>query len=216
MYRFQLLFLTCVIGWAFFPTAESEAPLPAPKRELRGAWVATVLNIDYPQQPTLDARSLQQQYLELLEGLRAAGINTLFFQVRPSSDAFYPSQLAPWSRYLTGSEGQGPLPAFDPLEFMIKAAHDRGMAFHAWLNPYRAAMSLDTATLSEQHLFFRHRDWVVAYGNRLYLDPGLPAVREHLLDVVTELVTNYPLDGIHFDDYFYPYPIPGVPFPDSG
>lgn len=213
MYRFQLLFLTCVIGWILYPA--TTPPTPSPKREMRGAWVATVLNIDYPRQPTLDARSLQRQYLQLLDGLRAAGINTLFFQVRPSSDAFYPSRFAPWSRYLTGSEGQPPLPAFDPLDFMIKEAHDRGMTFHAWLNPYRAAMSLDTATLSEDHLFFRHRDWVVAYGDRLYLDPGLPAVREHLLDVVEELVTNYPLDGIHFDDYFYPYPVPGVPFPDS-
>lgn len=212
MYRFQLLFLTGLIGWLLYP---GDAPAPPPKRELRGAWIATVLNIDYPQRPTLDARHLQRQYLELLEGLRAAGINTVFFQVRPSSDAFYPSKLAPWSRYLTGREDQPPLPVFDPLAFMIEEAHARGMAFHAWLNPYRATLNLDTATLSDRHVFHQHRDWVVTYGDRMYLNPGLPEVRDYLVRVVEELVTDYPLDGLHFDDYFYPYPIPGVPFPDS-
>ncbi|NJO86759.1 MAG: family 10 glycosylhydrolase [Lewinella sp.] len=130
-------------------------------------------------------------------------------------DALYPSALAPWSKWLTGRQGSAPGSNFDPLAFMIESAHSLGIEFHAWLNPYRVSMDLDTFALAPSQVFNQHRDWVVRYGDRLYLDPGLPQVQNHVLEVVAELVKKYPLDGVHFDDYFYPYPIAGLTFPDA-
>lgn len=184
-------------------------------RELRGVWVATVLNIDYPSRPTTDAATLQAEFRSQLYRLRQAGINALFVQVRPAGDAIYPSDYAPWSRWLTGRQGVAPASDFDPLKFMIEEAHGSGVELHAWVNPYRVAMSLDSFSLAAEHLFYRHRDWVLTYGERMYLDPGLPAVRAHLGLVIDELVEKYDIDGIHFDDYFYPYPRQGELFPDQ-
>ncbi len=199
------------------PLHTSSVPLPIPAaadRELRGAWMATVLNIDYPQSPTIDAATLQADFRSQLYRLKAIGINAVFVQVRAAGDAFYPSKLAPWSKWLTGRQGVAPSSGFDPLAFMIEEAHARGMQFHAWVNPYRVSMDLDTFSLSNTHVFYQQRDWVRVYGDRMYLDPGLPAVQQHLLSVVKELLQNYQLDGIHFDDYFYPYPVTGKSFPD--
>ncbi|WP_173021538.1 glycoside hydrolase family 10 protein [Lewinella sp. W8] len=186
-----------------------------PGRELRGVWMATVLNIDYPQRPTTDASTLMADFRSQLFRLRRAGINAIFFQVRPAGDAIYPSRYAPWSEWLTGQQGTAPASDFDPLAFMIKEAHAQGVELHAWVNPYRAAMTLDSTRFAAKHLYHRHPDWIRAYGGRQYLDPGLPQVRQHLGLVIEELVDNYDLDGIHFDDYFYPYPVQGVTFPDS-
>jgi uncharacterized lipoprotein YddW (UPF0748 family) len=186
-----------------------------PARELRGVWMATVLNIDYPQAPTTDAATLQADFRSQLYRLRQAGINTIFVQVRPAADAIYPSAYAPWSEWLTGVQGKAPVSNFDPLAFMIETAHTQGVEIHAWVNPYRVAMNLDSSRFAPQHLYHQHRDWIRTYGDRRYLDPGLPAVRAHLGAVIDELVKNYNLDGIHFDDYFYPYPIPGEVFPDQ-
>lgn len=187
---------------------------PAPERELRGAWMATVMNIDYPQSPTIDAASLQADFRSQLYRLKAIGINAVFVQVRPAGDAFYPSQLAPWSKWLTGRQGIAPASGFDPLAFMIQEAHARGMQFHAWVNPYRVSMDLDSFSLARNHVFYQHRDWVKIYGDKMYLDPGIPQVQDHLLTVIKEILQKYQVDGIHFDDYFYPYPILGTTFPD--
>ncbi|MEM0994880.1 MAG: family 10 glycosylhydrolase, partial [Bacteroidota bacterium] len=135
--------------------------------------------------------------------------------VRPASDALYVSEFVPWSRFLTGKQGTAPIPAYDPMEYMIEVAHRNGMEFHAWLNPYRATTNLDTLSLSSWHVFNKHRDWVVQYGTKMYLNPGVPEARRHIVKVVEEIVNKYDVDGIHMDDYFYPYPIKDVPFPDS-
>jgi len=174
-----------------------------------------VLNIDYPSNPTPSAATLQADFRSQLYRLRQAGINTLFVQVRPAGDALYLSAHAPWSEWLTGQQGKAPTSNFDPLTFMVDEAHAQGLELHAWVNPYRVAMKLDSTNFDRLHLFHRHRDWIHTYGTRRYLDPGLPEVRAHLGEVIDELVANYDLDGIHFDDYFYPYPIPGQVFPDS-
>ena len=190
--------------------------MPSPKRELRAVWVATVLNIDYPREGTPDAVALREQYKNLIDQFQQLGFNTVIFQVRPAADAFYPSQLVPWSRFLTGQQGRAPSDAeFDPLAFMIEETHRRGMEFHAWLNPFRATTDLDTTKLARNHVFYQHRDWMMPYGTRYYLNPGIPEVRQHLVDVVSEIVRNYDVDGIHFDDYFYPYPVSGQRLPDS-
>lgn len=207
-------FATSLVKNTFLSHAET-AVIEAPKREMRGVWMSTVLNIDYPQVPTIDPATLQADFRSQLYRLRKIGINTLFVQVRPTGDAIYPSKLAPWSRWLTGQEGQAPEIGFDPLAFMIKEAHAQGIEFHAWINPYRVTVGLDTMSLSPQHVFNQHRDWVKRYGDRLYLDPGIPQVQQHLLEVVEEILLNYPLNGIHFDDYFYPYPKMGEFFPDQ-
>ncbi|MEL7219724.1 MAG: family 10 glycosylhydrolase [Bacteroidota bacterium] len=189
--------------------------LQAPKRELRAAWIATVLNIDYPRTPTTNPIALKEQYRNLLDELEKLGMNAVIVQVRPAADALYPSEFAPWSAYLTGRQGAPPKEDFDPLEFMIKETHQRSMEFHAWINPYRASMNMDTSALFLTHPVNQHPDWLVAYEGKMYFNPGIPAVRDHLLDVVGELVDNYNMDGIHIDDYFYPYPAKDKPFPDS-
>jgi uncharacterized lipoprotein YddW (UPF0748 family) len=186
-----------------------------PKREFRGVWIATVKNIDFPAQPTSNAIALQEQWRLMLKKFKEVGVNAVIMQIRPSADAFYPSELVPWSRYLTGKEGQPPIPAFDLLEFMIRETHNQSMEFHAWLNPYRATTDLDTLSLAPNHVLLEHPDWVVKYGRRYYLNPALPQVRDHLTAVVAEIVSKYDVDAIHFDDYFYPYKVKGETFPDS-
>lgn len=203
-----VLFMVCAGG--FLPLLHAQTA----GRELRGVWMATVLNIDYPQNPTVNAATLQADFKSQLYRLRQAGMNTVFVQVRPAGDAIYPSNYAPWSEWLTGVQGKAPVSNFDPLAFMIKTAHAQGIELHAWVNPYRVAMTLDSLNFAPNHIYHQHPDWIRAYAGRRYLDPGLPEVRAHLGKVIDELVANYDLDGIHFDDYFYPYPQAGVPFPD--
>lgn len=189
---------------------------PPPKREFRAVWVATVTNIDYPKKGTPDRAAHKEQWKNLLDEYKKMGINAVIFQVRPAGDAFYPTDLAPWSKYLTGQQGLAPQPEYDPLEFLIEETHNRSMEFHAWVNPYRATMDLDTFALStSKHQFYRNRKWLVQYGRRLYFNPGLPEVRQHVVDVVAEIVEKYDVDGIHFDDYFYPYKERGIEFPDT-
>lgn len=185
------------------------------KREFRGVWIATVSNIDFPKTKTTNRIAIQEQYRNLLDKYQKLGFNAIFFQVRPAADAFYPSKFAPWSEYLTGEQGRRPMDEFDPLKFMVEETHKRGMEFHAWMNPYRATMNLDSSKLSLRHVMYQHPDWIVQYGRRYYLNPAMPEVRTHLTDVVAEVVENYDVDGIHFDDYFYPYPKKGEVYPDS-
>lgn len=221
----SLLFLTLLITCdpaqlhgqttAAPPNNSAGVHTPEPDREHRGVWMATVLNIDYPQNPTPSAATLQADFNSQLYRLRQAGINVIYLQVRPAGDAIYPSALAPWSAYISGTQGKAPVSNFDPLAYAIKAANAQGIEVHAWVNPYRAHMSTDVSTLAPSHLYFRHPNWVYSYNGRMYLDPGLPEVRTHLGHVIDELLTKYDLQGIHFDDYFYPYPAPGELVPDS-
>jgi len=185
------------------------------KREFRGVWVATVVNIDYPPKAAKNTGVQKYEYINMLEDFKKMGINAVVFQVRPSADAFYNSSFEPWSEYLTGTQGLAPKPAgYDPLKFMIEEAHKRGMEFHAWLNPYRATFNLDTTSLANKHVFYKRKDWLIQYGKRYYFKPHKHEVRDHITNVIGEIVTNYDVDAIHFDDYFYPYKIQGLPFPD--
>ena len=199
----------------FFPFFSAHSQV-APKREVRGVWIATVLNIDYPSAPSTDEFTLKQQWTELLNKHKALGINVLYVQVRSAGDAFYKSKLAPWSYYLTGKSGLPPANNYDPLPFMIETAHSMGFEFHAWLNPYRMSMDdQEPSFFDENHVMRQHPEWCIKYGRRYIMNPGLPEVRAHVNAVVEEIVKNYNVDGIHFDDYFYPYKIAGRPFPDA-
>ncbi len=183
-----------------------------PKREFRAVWVATVSNIDWPSKSGLSIARQQQEAHVLLNKLQQIGMNAVIFQIRPSADTFYPSAMEPWSRYLTGKPGKDP--GYDPLQFWIDECHKRNMEFHAWFNPFRVALKFDEP-LSADHVAFQHEDWVVKYGNSLYFDPGLPETRQFITDVVIDVVRRYDIDAVHFDDYFYPYPIIGEAFPDT-
>lgn len=185
-----------------------------PKKEFRGVWVATVNNIDWPSKPGLSSDEQKQEVIRILDKHRQNGMNAIVFQVRPCADAFYPSKLEPWSRYLSGEPGKAPVPYYDPLEFWIEETHKRGMEFHAWCNPYRVSQNA-SEPLAGNHIAFEHPDWIINYGNKLYYDPGHPEVRKFVTAVISDLVTRYDVDAIHFDDYFYPYRIAGKEFPDD-
>lgn len=188
--------------------------MPEMPREFRGVWIATVANIDWPISPDDPYAKQKQDFVAILDYYKTLNFNAVIVQVRAAGDAFYPSNLAPWSEYLTGKQGQAPATSENPLTWMINEVHARGMEFHAWLNPYRATMDLTTADLSPDHDYNLHRNWMVKYGTRYYYNPGLPEVKSHLLAVIKEIVANYDIDAVHFDDYFYPYKIPGQDFPD--
>lgn len=184
-----------------------------PKNQLRAVWIATVMNIDWPSQTGLSVAEQQQQFITILDKVQQMHMNAVIVQIRPTADAFYPSKLFPWSRYLTGVQGQGP--GYDPLAFMIEQAHMRNIQFHAWFNPYRVSMDTDLSKLAPNNPAILHPDWVVSYGGKLYFNPGIPAVRQYITTGIMEVVKNYDIDGVHFDDYFYPYPVAGQAFPDQ-
>ncbi len=177
-------------------------------QEMRGVWISTVYNLDYPSTKN-NIESQKSEFIQKLDALQQLGINAVFVQVRPKADALYFSSINPWSDVLTGTQGKDP--GYDPLAFMINEAHKRGMEFHAWLNPYRVTTSgTDLAVLSVNHPARLNPSWTFAYNNALYYNPQVEAVKEHIVATVTELAINYDMDGIHFDDYFYPssYPLP--------
>lgn len=193
--------------------ADPGDPGAVPAREMRGVWIASVANIDWPSAPGLGVRAQQDEYRAALDLAAERGLNAVFSQVRPTADAFWPSPHEPWSRYLTGTQGRDP--GYDPLAFQIQEAHARDLEFHAWFNPYRVAMSEDPATLVADHPARRNPDWVWPYGGKLYYDPGLPEVRAFALEAMLDAVERYDVDGAHFDDYFYPYPVAGQEVPDA-
>jgi uncharacterized lipoprotein YddW (UPF0748 family) len=193
--------ITVVAAAACNPAAP-EVDDMTPKRELRGAWVASVSNIDWPSSRTLTTTQQQAELINMLDTLSKTGINTVYLQVRPESDALYASAIEPWSYWLTNAQGTAPSPLWDPLAFAIAEAHARGMQLHAWLNPYRAKQS--TPTLAPTHVAAVHPEWTFVSGTLTMLDPGLPAVRTYLTSVIADIATRYDIDGIHFDDYFYP------------
>lgn len=192
---------------------------PSLRREFRGAWVASVANIDWPSKPGLTAWQQQAELIAILDRAVELRLNAVLLQVRPAADALYASTLEPWSAYLTGVEGRPPQPYYDPLTFAVREAHARGLELHAWFNPYRAKHPSATGTHARSHVARRHPEWVRTYGKYEWMDPGVPAVLDHSVKVVLDVVKRYDVDGIHVDDYFYPYPelrdSVEVPFPDS-
>lgn len=170
---------------------------------VRGAWIASVSNIDWPSSSSRGNEAKQKQELiTMLDRLKETGINTVFLQVRPNADALYPSSLVPWSQYLTGTAGKDP--GYDPLDFAVTEAHNRGMSIQAWFNPFRAATSTDTSKLAAGSVALEHSDWIVKQGGKLYINPGIPEARQHIMDAVMEVVNGYNIDGVALDDYFYP------------
>ena len=190
--------------------AFSSAAALNPKQEFRGAWMHTVFQEQYHRQNSEQNKAYLRNQLD---SLKALGINAVIFQVRPQADAFYKSDLEPWSRYLTDN-GAAPAPFWDPLQFMIEETHARGMELHAWLNPYRVTSSAKQK-LPASHIYHKHPERFVTYDGKLYFDPALPENREFIGKVVEDIIERYDVDGIHFDDYFYPYPVQGKEFPDD-
>jgi uncharacterized lipoprotein YddW (UPF0748 family) len=187
----------------------------SPQYEFRAVWIATVENIDWPSKRNLSADQQKAEFLKILDMHQRNGMNAIIMQIRPVSDAFYPSQYEPWSEYLNGKQGLPPTPYYDPLQFMIEETHKRGMEFHAWINPYRAVFNVTRSSVSPSHVTRLFPQWFLTYGSTKYFDPGLPQARVHVNRVIRDLVERYDLDAIHFDDYFYPYKIPGKEFPDG-
>jgi uncharacterized lipoprotein YddW (UPF0748 family) len=178
---------------------------PKPVRELRAVWVASVSNIDWPSRPGLSTADQKAELLAILNRASQLKLNTVVLQIRPACDALYASKLEPWSEYLTGTMGKAPAPYYDPLAFAVAEAHKRGLELHAWFNPYRALHNSAKSPISANHISKTRPDLVRQYGNLLWLDPGEKEVQEHSLAVVMDVVKRYDIDGIHFDDYFYPY-----------
>ena len=185
------------------------------KPEFRGVWVATVDNIDWPSKGNYFSDSQKTEFIKLLDMHQRNGMNAMIVQIRPATDAFYPSQYEPWSEFLTGKQGQPPMPYYDPLEFMITETHKRGMEFHAWMNPYRAVFNIATSSIAANHITKIYPDWFLTYGDKKYFDPGNKEVQQYVTNVVKDVVSRYAVDAIHFDDYFYPYRIAGKQFPDD-
>lgn len=176
-----------------------------PKHDFRGVWVATVLNLDWPALRTASPASQREDLIRKFDRMQEAGMNVIFFQVRTEMDALYQSPYEPWSFYLTGQEGRAPNPLWDPLEFAIEEAHKRGMELHAWLNPYRAVRNATAFTRASTHVSVTNPEWILRFGNLQILNPGLPEVIDYTTKIVMDIVRRYNVDGIHFDDYFYPY-----------
>jgi uncharacterized lipoprotein YddW (UPF0748 family) len=197
--------------------AQSTPPvsLPPIPREFRAAWVATVDNIDWPSTRTLSVANQKREMEVLLDKAAALHLNAIILQVRPSADALYSSSIEPWSEFLTGKQGVGPVPAYDPLQFAVQEAHRRGILIHCWLNPYRARHPAMKGALAGNHLAKTNPSVVKTYGRYLWMDPGEPFVQKRLLNVTTDLLTRYDIDGIHIDDYFYPYKEGNQDFPDE-
>ncbi|MBL0055069.1 MAG: family 10 glycosylhydrolase [Chitinophagaceae bacterium] len=186
-----------------------------PKAEFRGIWVATVDNIDWPAKGNYQSDSQRIEFIRMLDLFKQNGINTAIVQVRPAADAFYPSPYEPWSEWLTGRQGQPPIPYYDPLEFMITETHKRGMEFHAWVNPYRAVFNIGSSILSPTHITRLHPEWFLTYGDKKYFDPGNRDAQLFVNGIIGDIVERYDIDAIHMDDYFYPYRIAGKEFPDQ-
>ena len=178
---------------------------PPVRREFRGVWVASVENIDWPSQPGLSTQEQKDELLGILDRAVALRLNAVILQVRPAADALYASPYEPWSEYLTGRMGRAPNPWYDPLEFAVTEAHKRGLELHAWFNPYRARHPSARSAPSPNHISVTHPELVKRYGSMLWMDPGEPAVREQTVAVVLDVVQRYDIDGVHIDDYFYPY-----------
>ena len=193
--------------------AEAGVPVINPDSEMRGVWIASVFNIDFPSRPDLDGAALSAELDSILDTCAACGLNTVFFQIRPSCDALYRSDLYPVSRNLSSADSL----TFDPLEYLLREAHRRNIFVHAWVNPLRVTVTPNSeSTLPDNSPARRHPEWTVKYGDgKLYLNAGLPEVRDFVAAGVREIVERYDVDGVVFDDYFYPYPVDGADFDDG-
>ncbi len=209
-YIYTLLLL---LAAPFYSIAQNTAKI-APKREFRGVWVATVANIDWPSKQGLTVDQQKQELIGILEQHKANGMNAIMLQIRPTADALYAKSRELWSHWLMGKQGLAPAGDFDPLAFAIKEAHFRGMELHAWFNPYRATNSVRAVT-SPDHITNKRPELFYTYGGQKLFDPGLPEVREYIVQVILDVVKEYDIDGVHFDDYFYPYRIAGQTIKDS-
>lgn len=198
------LFAALLAGFLASDTQAAE-DLPPVAREFRGVWVATVDNIDWPSKPGLPVEQQKAELVRILDTCRELNLNAVVLQIRPAGDAFYPSELEPWSSYLTGEQGKAPQPFYDPLAFAVDEAHARGMELHVWFNPYRARHPSEKGPFGKTHLSQTQPDLVKKYGKYLWMDPGEKAVQDHSLAVIADVVKRYDIDGIHLDDYFYPY-----------
>jgi len=206
----SLILAPLAFGQALAPVNDKPSPLP---REFRAAWIATAYNIDWPSKQGLSVAQQQAEMRKLLDTVAKLKMNAVIFQVRPMGDAFYNSSLEPWSHFLTGQMGRNP--GYDPLAYCIQEAHARGLEVHAWFNPFRALCNNDIAT-SRDHITRRNPAITKRYGGQTWCDPGIPASREHALRVILDVVRRYDIDGVHLDDYFYPYPKKGAGnFPDG-
>jgi uncharacterized lipoprotein YddW (UPF0748 family) len=214
-----LLFASC----ASIPdsTTKPNASGPPPvEREFRGVWVAAVANIDWPSRSALPVDSQKLELIQILDRSKELGLNAVILHVRPAGDALYDSKLEPWSEYLTGTQGKAPEPFYDPLEFAVREAHARGLELHAWFNPYRARHPSARSELAPTHIARTNPELVKPYGSFLWMDPGEDAVRNRTIEVIVDVTRRYDVDGIHIDDYFYPYREQGpdgreIDFPDS-
>jgi uncharacterized lipoprotein YddW (UPF0748 family) len=221
--RFRLLFsagLLLAVAVRLVPAGAAPA-MSTPQREFRGVWVATVDNIDWPSKPGLPVEQQKSELVAIMDRAAQLKLNAVIFQVRPACDALYESKLEPWSEFLNGKMGQTPDPPYDPLAFAVEEAHKRALELHAWFNPYRAHHPAEKGEISPDHISRTHPEIVRQYGKHLWLDPAEPAVREHSIAVVRDVVHRYDVDGVHIDDYFYPYKEKGpngaiLPFPDDG
>jgi uncharacterized lipoprotein YddW (UPF0748 family) len=182
--------------------------------EFRGVWISTVNNIDWPSEPGLPVEQQKKELIELINRIDSFNLNTVIFQVRPAADALYYSETEPWSYYLTGKQGKAPEPFYDPLKFAIDLCHKKGIKLHAWFNPFRIRNDF-LYRLNKNHRIRKSPHWVYRYGEKWYLDPGIPQVRQYIIDVIMEVVRKYDIDAVHLDDYFYPYPARGEKIPDG-
>lgn len=200
-----------LLGFTFFLQAQTDFP----KREMRAVWVATVRNIDWPSKAGLTVEEQKKELIYLLNVHKKNRMNVIVFQVRPACDALYNSPYEPWAQWITGKQGQAPDPYYDPLEMIIEECHKRNMELHAWFNPYRAVTGFEHTILDSSHIAVTHPEMVLRYGKNKYLNPGLPETRAYVTKVVADVVSRYDIDAVHMDDYFYPYKLPGVDFPDE-
>jgi len=182
---------------------------PYPRTELRGVWITTVNNIDWPSRRALSTEMQQKEYRDLLDKFKKHNFNAVLTQIRPAADALYESSYELWSEVLSGKQGTPPEPYYDPTAWMIQECKKRNLEFHAWVNPFRAVSSTAFSNIHPEHITRRRPEWFFRYGDRIYFNPGIPDVREYLVKVILEIVRKYDIDGLHFDDYFYPYKITG-------
>ncbi|MDQ8006102.1 MAG: family 10 glycosylhydrolase [Pedobacter sp.] len=209
------IFLTLLIVSQNVSTLNAQSDVKiAPKREFRGVWVATVANIDWPSRQGLTADQQKQELIAILEQHKKNGLNAILLQIRPTADAFYTKSREFWSHWLMGKQGLAPADGYDPLAFAIRESHERGMELHAWFNPYRATMHAKMQVHPE-HLSNKRPELFYRYGGQILFDPGIPENREYITQVILDVVKGYDIDGVHFDDYFYPYRIAGQTINDS-
>jgi len=183
------------------------------QRELRGVWVATVLNIDWPSKASLKAKMQKAEIDKQLDYFESIGLNAVFFQIRPNSNRLYKGSTEPWAEWVSGKQGKGP--GYDPLKYIIKGCHQRGLELHAWINPYRVLLDSSKTPKTKKNIAKKYPDWIINYGKGSMLNPGIPSVRTYIYEILKQLISRYDIDGIHYDDYFYPYPYKGLPFPDE-